>query len=171
MTQKEIIGASLPKPAARAKTTGRALYVADIARPGMLYGKIYRSPHAHARITAIDVSEAAAMPGVKAVVTAADIKGQNMIGMTGVKDQKVLAGDVVKFYGEAVAAVAAETKETAEAAIQKIKVTYEELPVVETTAQALKPGAPQIGDKGNVCVHRKIVKGNWEKGSRRRTSS
>jgi CO/xanthine dehydrogenase Mo-binding subunit len=164
MTQKEIIGASLPKPDARAKTTGRALYVADIARPGMLYGKIYRSPHAHARITAIDVSEAAAMPGVKAVVTAADIKGQNMIGMTGVKDQKVLAGDVVKFYGEAVAAVAAETKETAEAAIQKIKVTYEELPVVETTAQALKPGAPQIGDKGNVCVHRKIVKGNWEKG-------
>ncbi|MBP7527444.1 MAG: xanthine dehydrogenase family protein molybdopterin-binding subunit [Syntrophorhabdaceae bacterium] len=164
MVQEEIIGRDFPKPDARAKTTGRALYVGDIARPGMLYGKILRSPHAHARVLAIDVSEAAAMPGVKAVVTSADITGQNRIGMTGAKDQRVLADDKVRFYGEAVAAVAADTKETARAALQRIRVTYEELPVVGSTALALEPGAPHIGEKGNVCIHRKIVKGDWEKG-------
>jgi len=73
MVQEKIIGRDFPKPDARAKTTGRALYVGDMARPGMLYGKILRSPHAHARVLAIDVSEAAEMPGVKAVLTSADI--------------------------------------------------------------------------------------------------
>jgi CO/xanthine dehydrogenase Mo-binding subunit len=165
MVQEDIIGGSFPKPDARAKASGRALYAGDIARPGMLYGKILRSPHAHAKVVAIDVSGAVAMPGVKAVVTSADIPGQNRIGMTGAKDQRVLADDRVRFYGEAVAAVAADTREAAKAALGRIKVTYEELPVLETTDAALAPGAPQIGDAaGNICLHRKIVKGDWKKG-------
>lgn len=165
MVQDDIIGGSFPKPDAGAKMSGRALYAGDMVRPGMLHGKILRSPHAHARVLAIDTEEARAMPGVKAVLTSADIPGQNRIGMTGAKDQRVLADDKVRFCGEAVAAVAAETKEIAEEAIGKIRVTYEQLPVLETTDRALEPDAPQVADAaGNVCIHRKIVKGDWQKG-------
>lgn len=158
------IGKSIPKVDAYSKATGSAIYVADIIRPHMLHGKVLRSPYAHAMIREIDISDVLTMPGVRAVITAKDIPGQNRIGMTGAKDQRVFAEEKVRFLGEAVAAVAAETIEEAEAAVEKIKVVYEELPIVSTVEEALLPDAPKIDEKGNICIYRKVVKGDWEKG-------
>jgi len=164
MKEKDCIGVSFLKLDAAEKVTGYAKYVADINRIGMLYGKILRSTRAHARILGINVDKASAIPGVRAIVTFSDISGKNQIGMTGSKDQKVFAEDRVRFYGEALAAVAADSESIAENALRQIEVLYEDLPVVETIEQALMPDAPQIGDKGNICLKFTIKKGDCEKG-------
>ena len=120
------------------KVTGRALYGADIHLPGLLYGKVLRSPHAHARIRRIDVSKALALPGVKAVATGADLPSLSDTvkalgeGSVNLKYQStgLLADDKVLFHGHPVAAVAATSIHIAEEALALIEVDYELLPPV-----------------------------------------
>ena len=137
------------------KVTGRANYGADFALPGLLHGYVLRSPHAHARIVSIDSSAADAMPGVKAVVTGADIPkttGMLMLGEgeggfdLGDMGDNLLAHDKALYEGHAVAAVAATSPEIAREAAARIAVVYEGLPPVLTVDQALAPGATVLHD-------------------------
>ncbi len=123
------------------KVTGRANYGADFALPGMLWGKILRSPHAHARILRIDTSRAEAMEGVKAVATAADLPEQRPGGATDLSNN-ILARDKVLYHGHAVAAVAAITAEIAAQALDEIEIEYEALAPVLSLDAALADDAP-----------------------------
>ncbi len=122
------------------KAGGRARYVSDVRRPGMLWARFLLSPLPHARIVAIDTAKAKAVPGVHAVLTGADI-GPRRFGRA-LLDWPVLAYERVRFVGERVAAVAAETREAAEAAVALIDVEYEELPAVYDPEAAIAPDAP-----------------------------
>jgi CO/xanthine dehydrogenase Mo-binding subunit len=132
------------------KVTGRARYGADINLPGLLHGKVLRSPHAHARIVSIDVSRAAALPGVKAIVTGADmppVKSKTEQSGEGTSNPRhlsdnVLAKGKVLYDGHAVAAVAATSPHVAEEALALIDVRYETLPAVLDVREAMRPGAP-----------------------------
>src|SRR3990167_1917054 len=104
----------------------------------MIYGKVLRSPHPHARIRSIDASRALKHPGVLAVLTARDIPGANSIGSI-IKDQPILCGDEVRYVGDAVAVVAAETERAAEEALAQIVVDYEILPAVLDSLKAMEP--------------------------------
>lgn len=161
-----VIGKNISKPDARIKVTGEARFAGDLRAAAQLYAKAVRSPYAHAVIRRIDMEPARAIPGVELMLTATDIPGQNRVGMTGAKDQRVLADGKVRFLGEAVVIVAAVSEELAEQAAKAVTVTYEELEVVETPERALEAGAPMVGDKGNLCVHKKVVRGNVEEGLR-----
>lgn len=125
-----------------AKVTGTARYTADVQVPGMIWGRLLRSPYPHARIVSIDTSKAKALPGVRAVITAADIPS-TLYGRR-MRDMPVLAQDKVRFIGEKVAAVAADTAAIAEAAIDLIDVQYEELPGLFDPLEAMKPDAVRI---------------------------
>jgi CO/xanthine dehydrogenase Mo-binding subunit len=125
-----------------AKVSGQAKYTADVTLPGMLWAAFANSPFPHARIVSIDVAEAKRVPGVRAIITGLDL-GPLRFGRK-LFDRPVLAYDVVRFVGDRVAAVAADTKEAAEEAARLIDVTYEELPGVYTTHDALAPDAPVI---------------------------
>ena len=132
------------------KVTGRARYGADVSLPGLLHGKVLRSPHAHARIKSLDVSAAAALPGVKAVVTSADFpelkSGVVPMGELAMNphymSMNLLAHDKVLYDGHAVAAVAATSPHIAEEAVKLIKVEYEVLPHVQNVLKAMKDDAP-----------------------------
>ena len=138
------------------KVTGKARYGADMVLPGLLFGKILRSPHAHARIKSINTSKAAALPGVKAVVTAADFPQPSsrasdlsegaMMNMRFLSNN-IMAKDKVLYKGHAVAAVAAASAHVAEEALKLIDVQYEVLPPVLNADEALKPGAPLVHDR------------------------
>jgi len=153
-----VIGARGRKADAIAKATGDAVYADDIALPRMAHGKILRSPHAHARILAIDTSAAVAMKGVFAVMVGAELPIAYCV-IPWTPDETALAVDKVRYIGEGVAAVAAVDEETANAACAAIKVTYEVLPAVIEPAQALAPGAPLVHERdwkgrpweNNVC--------------------
>ena len=136
-----LIGARIPKLDAPAKAAGETRYLQDLSVPGMLHGKIRRSDRVHARILAIDVSEAWKVPGVHAVLTAADIKN---VPFGHGHDNTPLKGDVVRCVRDEIAAVAAETEEAALAACRAIRVTYEDLPAVFDPEAAEAEGAPQI---------------------------
>jgi CO/xanthine dehydrogenase Mo-binding subunit len=125
-----------------AKVTGRARYAGDVELPGMLFGRSLRSPHPSARIVSIDVGKAKGLPGVHAVLTGADVPDTRYGRMC--KDIPVLAKGVARFVGEKVAAVAADTVEIAEAALELIDVEYEELPAVFSAEEAMQPTAPVI---------------------------
>jgi len=124
------------------KVSGRSIFTDDVRLPGMLYGKIVRSPHPSARIVSVDTSAAEALPGVKAVITAADAQGI-LIGM----NQPLLPTKFVKFVGHEVAAVAALDEATAAAAAKLIKVEYDVLPTVLDMTKALRDDAPQLHQK------------------------
>lgn len=141
--EHRVVGRDRPRADATAKVTGRAVYGADIVRPGMLHAKVLRSPHAHARIVSIDVTRARALTGVTAIVTRDDIVGLQCYG-TMVKDQPVVATGAVKYVGDIVAAVAAVDERTALAALDLIHVDYELLPAVYTVDEALAESAPEI---------------------------
>lgn len=132
------------------KVTGEAQYVHDIKLQGMLYAKIKTSKYAHALIKSIDTSKAKALPGVKAVLTGKDAYQKLGIYMV---DRPILAVNKVRYYGEAVAAVAAINLEIAEKAVDLIEVVYEELPVVQDVEEALKPESP--------LVHEDIASNKW----------
>ena len=144
------------------KVTGAAKYVGDIKVPGMLHGKILRSTYPHARIRAIDASRAEALPGVIAVLTAADIGDLNPI----YNGRPVIAMNKVRYVGEPVAAVAAEDLATAEEALALIHVDYEELPTVANIEAAIKPGAPLVHEEkgSNIGTHEKVNRGNADEG-------
>ncbi len=146
------VGTRPVRPDGVPKVTGRALYGADFAMPGMLVGAILRSPHAHARIRSIDTSKAAALPGVKAVVTSADFPEQKFeyVGPERVAmnfwhmTRNVMAREKALYEGHAVAAVAAISKAVADEALSLIAVDYEVLPHVIDVDEAMKPDAPLL---------------------------
>jgi CO/xanthine dehydrogenase Mo-binding subunit len=168
------------------KVTGRAQYLADMTVPGMLHGKILRSPFPHARIVRIDASKAAKLPGVVAVLTRDDIlhdEGIEPFYGPVFKDQTIVATEKVRHVGDPVAAVAALTVDAAEAALKLIEVDYEELPAVLGVEDALRPAPtlvhesvriPESGfadlaelkpiDGTNICTHFRLNRGDIEKG-------
>ena len=159
-----LIGAAIPRPDAVDKVRGEARFVDDLAFPGMLHGAVVRSPHPHARILAIDSAAARALPGVVAVLTAADVPGENIVHVI-VDDQPALAGDVVRYIGEPVALVAAETQRAARAAVNAVRVDYEPIPFVTDPLAALEPGAPQVAvasaaEDGNLFNRMVLEKGD-----------
>jgi len=133
----QVVGHPTPRVEGEQKVTGKALYTADRTLPGMLWGKVLRSPIAYGRIKRIDVSKAVQLPGVKAVVTGEDVKGLK-IGRR-IYDMPILAQDVVRFIGEKVAAVAAETEKIAEEAVDLIEVEYEDLEPILDPVKAMDP--------------------------------
>src|SRR3974390_3161320 len=146
------VGTRPVRPDGVPKVTGGALYGSDMSMPGMLVGRILRSPHAHARIRSIDTSKAIALPGVKAVVTSADFPeqkfeyvgpervAQNFWHMT----RNIMAREKVLYEGHAVAAVAATSKAIAAHALSRIAVDYEVLPHVIDVDEAMAPDAPLL---------------------------
>jgi len=146
------------------KVTGRAIYSIDLRLPGMLAGKILRSPHPHARIKQIDSSGALAMPGVRAVLTGAGIRRKPFGAVA--PDELILAVDTVRYIGDEVAAVAAVDEDTARRAVEAIRVEYQPLPAVFDPEAALQPGAPQLhGDfPGNLAWEQLLKRGDVERG-------
>ncbi len=172
-----IVGQSSHRVDALGKVTGQAQYPGDLAMPGMLYAKILFAGRPHARILQMDTSRAEALPGVVTVLTARDVP-VNEYGLQ-IDDQPVLCGlpaapqpagrvdaSIVRFIGDQVAVVVAKTPETAARACKLIEIVYEDLPVLASPEEALKPEAillhPERGTT-NVCVHDKIRKGDVEK--------
>jgi CO/xanthine dehydrogenase Mo-binding subunit/aerobic-type carbon monoxide dehydrogenase small subunit (CoxS/CutS family) len=157
-----VVGHDTERIDAVERTTGKAKYSGDVQLPGMLYARVLRSPHPHARITRIDASKALALPGVKAVIShencnvvwgAGSISGgaqynEEIKKIT--KHRRYAFNNPVRFAGEPVAAVAAVDRHTAEEALQLIAVDYEPLPFVLDPEEALKSGAPQIWPEGNL---------------------
>lgn len=144
------IGASVPAADTRAKSEGTFPYAADLWAEGLLWAAVLRSPHAHARILSVDTSAAAAMPGVRAVVTHADVPGATTHGRR-IADRPVFAHDVVRHHGEPIAAVAADHPDTARLAAAAIAVEYELLDAVTDPEQAF--GAPALHPDGNLIRH------------------
>ena len=149
------------------KVTGKAKYGADITLPGLLHGKVLRSPHAHARILSIDISRAEAHPEVKAVITAkdlADFSDQPIGERHG--SEKILARDKVVYEGQAIAALATASPHTSGELLSLIDVEYEVLEPVIDAENAMKPGAPQLHDEyeGNVASYDQSKLGDVEKG-------
>ena len=136
------VGQSIPRVEGPAKVAGLIKYTADVDRPGVLWGKVLRSPLPHARILNVDTSRAKTLPGVKAVITGHDVSSR-LVGAS-LKDMPVLAQDRVRFVGEEIAAVAAIDSDAAEEAIALIHVEYEELPAVFDPLEAMKAEAPII---------------------------
>jgi len=148
-----VVGKRLPRVDAADRVTGRAVYPADFTRPGMVVGQIVRSPHPHARIVSIDTSAAAAMPGVLAIVTAADFvplpPGSSVpMGETGQEIWSISVANMARekalWIGHPVAAIAAVDRHVADRAAAAIKVQYEPLPPVMSIGAALAPGAPVL---------------------------
>ena len=138
----QVIGRSIPRTDNAGKVTGEAHYTADVLLPAGLWAKTLRSPYSHARIVRIDTTRAERAPGVRAVITGNDVRG--ILYGRRYRDISVLAQDRVRFMGERVAAVAADSLEQAEHALDLIEVDYEELPAVFDPEAALQEGAPII---------------------------
>jgi len=166
MAEDSIIGQRIPSLDSMEKATGEAVYTLDLSLPGMLVGRILRSPLPHARIRHIDCSRARRIPGVKSVITGADtprIKfgmGPRFADKLPLEDQKV------RCLGDEVAAVAAADEDTAEEALAAIRVEYEELPAVFDPLEAMREGAPRLHEHlpGNVAVFSNLHCGDVEKG-------
>lgn len=160
------VGKRVKRIDALGKVTGEALFADDLTFEGMLYGEVLRSPVPHARIKKIDIGAAEKVKGVKAVLTAKDIPGENRIGVLGgaFRDQPVLCDKKVRLVGDPIALVAAESKEIAQRAARLIDVEYEELPPVFDPVVAMDKNSPVIHEGGNVVVHRKIRKGDLDDG-------
>jgi xanthine dehydrogenase molybdenum-binding subunit len=160
------IGRAEPNPNALAKITGRARFSDDYSFPGMLYARTKRAGVPHARIRSIDTSAARGLDGVYAVLTHEDIPGRNAHGVVSI-DWPVLCGRKVRYVGDAVAIVAADSEETAAAALELIAVDYEELPAVTDVIDAARPGAPLVHEErpdGNLLKHIKVKKGDVDTG-------
>jgi 4-hydroxybenzoyl-CoA reductase alpha subunit len=169
MSREPCIGVNAPRVDAWAKATGAAQYTDDLSLPGMLHGVLKRSPVPHARIRSIDTSRARALPGVKAVITAADlprVRYGNWRLYSATQDEYALAVERVRFVGDPVAAVAAIDRDTAVQALDLIQVEYEELPGLFDLDAALAEGAPRIHEEtaGNVSVTREIDYGDLAEG-------
>ena len=182
-----VVGQTFPMLDAAERVSGRINYVLNFELPGMLVGKILRSPFPHARLVSVDASDAARLEGVLAVLTRNDFGlATSLSGRYGrvFRDQTVVAFDKVRFVGDAVAAVAALNEDIAEEALSLIKVDYEELPAVFDEEEALLPDAPLVHDPrpkqqpmfgkliqdlprgSNICSHFKLRRGDVERGFR-----
>ena len=157
------IGNDTPRIDAIERVTGQAKYTRDWKLPGMLYGKVLRSPHPHARLLSIDTSEAEALPGVRAVITyenaqvvwgAGSVNGgrqYNDPAKAATIHRRYIFNNPVRFVGDSIAAVAATDRHIAEEAVSLIKVEYEELPFVLEPEEALQADAPKVYPEGNLC--------------------
>jgi xanthine dehydrogenase molybdenum-binding subunit len=155
-----VVGTAVPRLGLAEKVQGRARYTADLKRPGMLYGRVLRSPHAHARIVQIDTTAAQRLPGVHAVLTHQDVPQVRIDA-----DLLPLESEV-RFVGDEVALVAAESEAIAEDAVRVIRVEYEVLPAVFDAEEALRPGAPLVHASGNLVGGRtlRVERGNVAQG-------
>ena len=175
MSEYQAIGKSILRGDTVAKATGRAIFATDLSRPGMLYGKILYSDQAHARIMHIDTSQARALPGVKAVITAADAP-RRLFGIY-LRDRLIFAAERVRCIGEPVAAVAAASQAIADQAASLIHVEYETLPALFSLEAAMAPDAPEIHPGladyqgiypyiryGNVCMDARLTQGDVARG-------
>jgi xanthine dehydrogenase D subunit len=153
------VGESVRRPDGVAKVRGDFVYSSDLHAEGMLWGATVRSPHPYARIKSIDTSEAVAAVGVRAVLTHRDVPGRNAYGLE-IPDQPVLAADVVRYWGEAVALVAADHPEQARRAAEKVRVDYEVLAPITEAEAALDAAAPRLHPGGNITRHVKIRHGD-----------
>jgi CO/xanthine dehydrogenase Mo-binding subunit len=181
MSELSVVGKSVVRSDAKTKVLGKDEYCSDIKLPGMLHTKILVSPHPHARILSVDTSVAEKLSGVRCVVTERDAPNK-LTGSGAIKDMPIMARGVVRYVGEPVAAVAATTLETAEEAIDLIKVEYEEIPAIFDVEEAagtnppvivhpefasyrkmLSPGRLSL-DKPNVFTHIKVYKGDVDRG-------
>lgn len=174
-SQHRIVGKSHPRFDAMGKVTGKAIYGTDFSLPGMLHGKLCRSSQPHARIKALHVEAARRMPGVRAIVTAADVPCA-LYGSF-IKDMEVFAAEYVRYVGQPIAGVVARTAAEAEAAVAAIDVEYEALPAVFDVEAALLPDAalvhpdllqyqamPTVRRAGNVSNRSRLIFGDVEKG-------
>jgi CO/xanthine dehydrogenase Mo-binding subunit len=160
---ESVLGKSYPRVDAAEKVTGRTVYAGDMHLPGTLVCKLLKSTRPHAKLKRLDTTRAEALPGVKAVVTAADAPSVRF-GALGIKDRTLFATERVRFIGEPLAAVAAVDEITALEALDLIEAEYEDLPSVFDPVEAMKPGAPAIHEDlesyegstfsggGNICV-------------------
>ncbi len=150
--QKEfsIVGKSTPRIDAYERVTGQAQYTGDIQLPGMLYARVLRSPHPHAKIVGIDTSKAEKLPGVKTVIHHENAQVPWSSG--GHTHQRFIFNNPVRYVGDPVAAVAATDRQIAEDALKLIEVKYEKIPHVLDPNEALKPDAPKITPNGNLSV-------------------
>jgi CO/xanthine dehydrogenase Mo-binding subunit/aerobic-type carbon monoxide dehydrogenase small subunit (CoxS/CutS family) len=148
-----VVGRSVPRVDALEKVTGRARYVTDMELPGMLHVKLLRSPYPHAKIVRVDLTRARAAAGVRAAVTSADLDWCDPYFGPAFRDRPILAIDVVRYEGEPVAAVVAESESAAAEALELIEIVYEELPAVTTLAEALAPGAPLVHTSEPLAGH------------------
>src|SRR5229473_3111425 len=153
------VGDAVQRPDAALKTRGDFPYSSDLQVEGMLWGATVRSPHPYARIVSIDAEEPRSMPGVKAVLTHEDVPGHNVYGLE-IEDQPVLAVDVVRYWGEAVALVAADHPERARRAAHAVRVEYEVLAPLTDPEAALTDGAPRLHPDGNITRRIKIRHGD-----------
>jgi CO/xanthine dehydrogenase Mo-binding subunit len=178
------IGQNVPRADGKDKVTGAAVYTGDMKLPGMLYGKVLRSPLPHAKIRRIDLAKAEAIPGVFAVLTRENLRVAAPLHGAYVKDQPVVALEKARYAGDVVAAVAAADERTAEEALKAIEVDYEELPAVLTVDEALREGAPLVHERlegrkqpeygkgashivherSNICLHFRYQRGSVEEG-------
>ena len=153
-----VVGKRVPRIDSYGKAIGQSQYIEDLVMPRMLYGKILRSPHPHARILSIDTSRAEKLPGVKGIVTGQEIPKRTYGIVPKAHDEYALAIGKVRYIGDDVAAVAAVDDDTAEEALNLIKVEYELLPAVFDPEQAIKPGAPLIHEEIGENTSARIVK-------------
>jgi 4-hydroxybenzoyl-CoA reductase subunit alpha len=166
MSKFDVINTYAPRIDCPDKATGKAIFTDDLSKPGMLYGAMLQSPHAHAKILSIDISKAEALEGVKAVITSKEA-GTVKYGVSPARyDEMVFATDKVRYVGDEIAAVAATSLDIALKAVALIQVEYEVLPAVLTIEDAMKEGAPQLHEEftGNLCaeVHQEF--GDVEEG-------
>lgn len=161
----DVVGQVVPRPEAREKVTGEAIYTDDISFPGMLYGATLRAGIPHGRVKTLDITKAQALPGVHAVLTAADIPGSINHGEI-IQDWPALVGvgEKARYIGDAVAVVAADTHDIALKALDLIDLEMEPLPIVTNPVDARKEGAPLVHESGNLLKHIKVDKGDIQKG-------
>jgi len=162
MSDYALIGKRMPRVDSRAKVMGKAKFTADLKLPGMLVGKILRSPLAHARILSIDTTKAESLPGVKAVVTGKDTEGVKWGVFAYTRDQQFIQTEKVRYIGDEVAGVAAVDEETALKALDLIDVEYEELPAVFEPMEAMASDTELIHDDfpDNINIHVNVDTGN-----------
>ena len=168
MSEYAVLGKRMPRVDGPVKAAGTARFTDDLSLPGILHGKILRSPHAHARILRIDTTRAEKHPGVRAVIVGEDF-GDYRYGLRAdTRDEYPLARGKVRYLGEEVAAVAAVDEDTALEALELIRVDYEVLPAVTDPEEALREGAPQLHDDkpGNISVHMKTAFGDVDEAFR-----
>jgi xanthine dehydrogenase molybdenum-binding subunit len=166
MEPLEVIGHSYPRPDAVSKVTGTAKFTDDYTFRDMLHGATLRAGIPHARILSLDTARAKALPGVHAVLTHPDVPGRNRHGLV-YHDWPVLCDDKVRYVGDAVAIVAADTPQIARDALELIKVEYEPLPTVASAEQAREPGAAVVHEDwktGNLLEHIKVRHGDVDQG-------
>ncbi|MFH1035945.1 MAG: xanthine dehydrogenase family protein molybdopterin-binding subunit [Pseudomonadota bacterium] len=163
MSQLNQVGHSLPRRGGLEKVTGRALFGVDLAQPGDLHLHALRAGCGPARVRLLDVTPALAQDGVVAVFASADIPGVNRVGIIAkVKDQPILAEDEVRYPGDAVALLAATSLQAARAAARLIRLELEPLPGLHDPGRSLEPGAPRVGENGNLLWESRVRRGQPE---------